>query len=273
MIRINWKHVAVALAVLPFAAVLFAWIGFFNVGASTGHWKITDWFLHFAMRSAVRTYALAVDEPERLPVEAIKPAAGHFARGCAICHGAPGEPRSPAAMNMLPRPPDLSYSVGEWQDAELFRIVKHGVRFTGMPAWPTQNRDDEVWAMVAFLRRLPDLEAGAYRQLAYGEAGAPELHATSFGEAVAECGRCHGEDGAGGGQATPLIAGQSEAYLAASMKAFAEGRRASGFMALPAAAVDQADIDALAEHFAELPAAWQEGGEVAPGKAWRAANG
>ena len=107
MIRINWKHVAVALAVLPFAAVLFAWIGFFNVGASTGHWKITDWFLHFAMRSAVRTYALAVDEPERLPVEAIKPAAGHFARGCAICHGAPGEPRSPAAMNMLPRPPDL----------------------------------------------------------------------------------------------------------------------------------------------------------------------
>ena len=58
-------------AVLPFAAVLFAWIGFFNVGASTGHWTITDWFLHFAMRSAVRTYALAVDEPDRLPVDAI----------------------------------------------------------------------------------------------------------------------------------------------------------------------------------------------------------
>ena len=137
MIRINWKHVAVALAVLPVAAVLFAWIGFFNVGASTGHWKVTDWFLHFAMRSAVRTYALAVDEPERLPVEAIKPAAGHFARGCAICHGAPGEPRSPATLKMLPLPPDLASVADEWEDAELFRIVKHGVRFTGMPAWPT----------------------------------------------------------------------------------------------------------------------------------------
>ncbi len=261
MIRINWKHAAVALAVLPFAALLFAWIGFFNVGASTGHWKITDWFLHFAMRSAVRTYALAVNEPERLPVEAIKPAAGHFARGCAICHGAPGEPRSPAAMNMLPRPPDLSYSVGEWQDAELFRIVKHGVRFTGMPAWPTQNRDDEVWAMVAFLRALPDLDVGSYRELAYGNAGAPELHTTSFGGAVAECGRCHGADGAGGGPATPLIAGQSEAYLAASMEAFAEGRRASGFMALPAAAVDAAEIDALAAHFAALPPQRHDAGQ------------
>ena len=116
--------------------------------------------------------------------------------------------------------------------------------------------------MVAFLRALPDLEAGAYRQLAYGDAGAPELHTTSFGGAVAECGRCHGADGAGGGPATPLIAGQSEAYLAASMKAFAEGRRASGFMALPAAAVDQAEIDALADHFAELPPRGRTGPEV-----------
>ena len=89
-------------------SVLFVtWIGFFNVGASTGHWKITEWFLHFAMRSAVRTYALAVEVPDELPRHAIQPAAAHFARGCAICHGAPGEPRSPAVHLMLPHPPDL----------------------------------------------------------------------------------------------------------------------------------------------------------------------
>jgi mono/diheme cytochrome c family protein len=55
---------------------------------------------------------------------------------------------------MLPQPPDLADVVGEWNNAQLFRIVKHGVRFTGMPAWPMQDRDDEVWAMVAFLREL-----------------------------------------------------------------------------------------------------------------------
>ena len=38
-----------------------------------------------------------------------------------------------------------------------------------MPAWPTQQRDDEVWAMVAFLRTLPDLQAEDYRRLVHGE--------------------------------------------------------------------------------------------------------
>ena len=188
MIRFHWKHIAIALAILPVAAVFVAWIGFFNIGASTGHWKITEWFLHFAMRSAVRTYSLAVEVPERLPIEGIQPAAGHFERGCAICHGAPGVPQSPAVLRMLPRPPDLAPGIGAWTDAELFRIVKYGVRFTGMPAWPTQERDDEVWAMVAFLRALPQMDAPTYRELAIGgegavpeEPGAPEAPATTAG--------------------------------------------------------------------------------------------
>ena len=264
MIRINWKHVAVTLAVLPLAAVLFAWIGFFNVGASTGHWKITDWFLHFAMRSAVRTYALAVDEPERLPAEAIKPAAGHFARGCAICHGAPGEPRSPATLKMLPLPPDLASVAGEWEDAELFRIVKHGVRFTGMPAWPTQNRDDEVWAMVAFLRALPDMDAATYRELAYGPAGTAVLHASTFDNALAECSRCHGADAKGGGPTTPVLAGQSAAYLEASLAAFAEGHRSSGIMTIPSRAVDPSLIGPLATHLSEMPWSRPEEQDASP---------
>lgn len=144
--HINWKHLAISLGLLPVAVLLATWIGFFNVGASSGHWKVTEWFLHFAMRSAVRTYALAVEAPDELPRHAIQPAAGHFARGCAVCPGAPGEPRSPAVDLMLPQPPDLSGQVGEWTDAQLFRIVKHGIRFTGMPAWPTQQRDDGRWS-------------------------------------------------------------------------------------------------------------------------------
>ena len=111
------------------------------------------------MRSAIRTYALAVDAPDALPKDALIPAAGHYAEGCAFCHGAPGVPRNPAVLAMLPVPPDLSATVDEWTDAQLFRIVKHGIRFTGMPAWPTQARDDEVWMMVAFLRALPELDS------------------------------------------------------------------------------------------------------------------
>jgi cytochrome c553 len=250
--HINWKHAAVFLAVLPFALLFVAWIGFFNVGASSGHWKITEWFLHFAMRSAVRTYALTVDVPEQLPRGAVQPAAGHYARGCAMCHGAPGEPRTTAVRRMLPQPPDLAQTVGQWTDAQLFRIVKHGIRFTGMPAWPAQERDDEIWAMVAFLRELPSMDADKYRELAYG-ASMPPFRPVGLDETLKDCARCHGDGGEGAGSFVPVIAGQSEAYLLESLRAYAQGKRPSGIMGLVVTGTDADEFAALARHFASLP--------------------
>jgi cytochrome c553 len=261
--HVNWKHVAVFLAVLPFAVLFVAWIGFFNVGASTGHWRITEWFLNFAMRSAVRTYALNVDVPQELPRRAVQPAAGHYARGCATCHGAPGEARSAAVHRMLPQPPDLSHTVGQWTDAQLFRIVKHGIRFTGMPAWPAQERDDEVWAMVAFLRELPSMSAGKYRELAYGE-HMPPLRSMGLEETLKDCARCHGDGGEGRSTFVPVIAGQREAYLLESLRAYARAARPSGIMGVVAAGTAAEDFAALARHFASLPSPrpWGEGGDV-----------
>jgi cytochrome c553 len=259
--HVSWKHLAIALAVLPIIALFTAWIGFFNVGASTGHWKVTEWFLGLAMRSAIRTYALGVEVPDELPRQAIQPAAAHFARGCAICHGAPGEARSPAMLKMLPQPPDLSASVGDWTDAQLYRIVKHGIRFTGMPAWPAQTRDDEVWAMVAFLRELPGMPPETYRHLAYGDA-APVLRATGIATTIAECTRCHGDDGSGRSPITPIIAGQKEAYLVATLHAYLAGDRPSGIMSLPVTAMVPADIPAVAQYYATLSAAGGEAGDT-----------
>ncbi len=250
--RVNRWHFLAGIVAIPAAALLAAWIGFFNVGASSGHWKITDWFLHFAMRSAVRTYALAVEPPPPFSEAMPQPAAGHFAQGCALCHGAPGEERSPAVLQMLPQPPDLAQKVGEWTDAELFRIVKHGVRFTGMPAWPSQERDDEVWAMVAFLRRLPELDAAGYRELAFGDGGLAAGD-RSFEAALGDCVRCHGRDGMGRSPLTPIIAGQNEAYLVESLRAYAAHERPGGFMSVPAVAADPALWPRLARHFAAQP--------------------
>ncbi len=256
MITIGWRHILIAVVGVPVAVLLAAWIGFFNVGASTGHWKITEWFLHFAMRAAVRTYSIGIEAPPLDDPAMLPPAAAHFAQGCAICHGAPGQPRSPVAMSMLPRPPDLSGVVDDWRDEELFRIVKHGVRFTGMPAWPSQGRDDEVWAMVAFLRKLPGLDARSYRALAFGEAGNSGTgRPGDFEAALAVCARCHGFDGAGRSERVPIIAGQREAYMAESLKAFAEEWRASGIMELAAVEADRALWRDLARHYALQAAA------------------
>jgi ABC-type Zn2+ transport system substrate-binding protein/surface adhesin len=36
---------------------------------------------------------------------------------------------------------------------------------TGMPAWGPTHSDDQLWALVALVERLPDLSEGAFRQL------------------------------------------------------------------------------------------------------------
>src|SRR5690606_21959964 len=69
-------------------------------------------------------------------------------------------------------PPNLPAAVGRWSAAELFYIVKHGIKFTGMPAFPSLEREDEVWAVVAFLLEMPDMRASEYARMVYGDAEA-----------------------------------------------------------------------------------------------------
>jgi hypothetical protein len=115
--------------------LLVGWSGLVNIGASSGHWEITNLVLHWAMQNSVRTAALSVEEPPNLDDPAlVRRAAGHFETSCAFCHGSPARGGRALAYNMTPPPPLLTNSAHEWSAAELFIIVKHGVKFSGMPA-------------------------------------------------------------------------------------------------------------------------------------------
>ena len=147
---------------------LFVWSGIYTVAASRGHWAVTEWLLTFVMRNSVKTHALGIEVPPLDNADLVTLGAAHFHSGCAYCHGAPGTPISPIARAMLPPPPDLATNMRPWRDRELFWIINNGIKYTGMPAWSVQQRDDEVWALAAFLRRLPTPRRGAYRELALG---------------------------------------------------------------------------------------------------------
>jgi cytochrome c553 len=141
--------------------------------------------------------------------------------------------------------------------------VKHGIKFTGMPAWPAQQRDDEVWAMVSFLRTLPSLNDEAYRRLVHGaaEPGSdaaplPDLFGPQTVPRSIEvnCGRCHGTNGLGRTEpAFPRLAGQQSDYLSLSLQAYALGERHSGIMEPIAAALSGDEIRELSEYYSQLP--------------------
>jgi cytochrome c553 len=164
---------------------------------------------------------------------------------------------------MTPTPPALTERVARWAPEELFTIVKHGIKFTGMPAWPVQEREDEIWAMVAFLRRMPALDAAAYRRLVFGEQGAtvarsvlPRLDGQPLPPAAVRdvCGRCHGVSGTGRGSgAFPSLAGQRAPYLDGSLRAFRDKQRFSGIMGEIATGLSDETIHEIAVYFEGLP--------------------
>jgi cytochrome c553 len=244
---------------LLFAGLGFAWLGVYNVGASRGHWFVTDWLLRFVMYNSVVTHSLAVETPPLDGHDLIRLGAAHFHTECAYCHGAPGSPIGPVATRMLPPPPDLSTLANQWKDRELFWIVKHGIKYTGMPAWVSLQRDDEVWAVIAFLKRLPTLDVASYRDLAMGdvtvvpEGGRALALGKSSEDAITACARCHGADERGPrSNLVPVLHGQPVEFLTDALQAFAKGWRESGIMQPIAAELAPDAMQRVATYYAQL---------------------
>lgn len=254
----TWAGLTVVMLVL--GALTISWSGLYNVAVTSGHWPITRWFLEFSLRNSVETQSLLISAPSLHDTSLIRLGAGHYAGGCAPCHGAPGQPRNPITRNMLPAPPTLSEAVPSWEARELFWIVKNGLKYSGMPSWVAPQREDEVWAVVAFLRALPGLGIEEYRKLALGNVEAGELTAVEISRvgsgmnALTACARCHG--GAGSHPTSPLVpilAGQKPEYLARALHNYATGTRPSGIMQPVAAELDEGEITRLAAYYASLP--------------------
>lgn len=228
--------IAIAAAAVPLLGLLVAASGVIPIDASSGHWAVTQWFLQLSKRRSVSLHAPASLAPEASWM-ALK-GAGHYHVACLPCHGPERSVFRGVAGAMSAPPPDLRTRVRELEDEELFHVVRHGLKFTGMPAWPAPERDDEVRAMVAFLRRLPALGPAEYRAMVHGDTARELAAAPSAPASLGLCARCHGVDGLGRGDAAfPRLAGQTPEYLTNALRAYARGDRRSGIMQPVAAAL------------------------------------
>ncbi|MEG3091741.1 c-type cytochrome [Sphingomonas sp. PB1R3] len=243
-IRITWKRVLATLIGLAALGMAVAWSGVISLAASSGHWAITDWFLHWAMRNSVRTHAALTAPNDPADATGLVSAAGHFSNSCAVCHGAPGHKPAPVMQAATPPAPDLAINAREWTDKQLFWILQHGVKYTGMPAWAVQDRKDEVRRMVAFVRRLPGMTPAQYEALV--AKASPTVDPDN-------CTGCHGTDGRGRGSPDiPILGGQSPEYLLAALKGYANGTRSSAVMQQVAMRMEPAAMEAAARRFAAM---------------------
>jgi mono/diheme cytochrome c family protein len=98
--------------------------------------------------------------PVQPTAEVMDEALAHFADHCASCHGNDGSGDTELGRSFYPPAPDMRGPETQGlTDGELFSIIEHGIRMTGMPAWGTGTPEGEhqSWALVHFIRRLPSL--------------------------------------------------------------------------------------------------------------------
>jgi cytochrome c553 len=259
--RHPWMTAAAVALFLGTGAALVVVSGVVPVRASSGHWPVTAWLLDFAKLQSVRTYSRGIDPPNLDDEALVLRGAAHYAIGCEPCHGGPDRPVPPGMTAMTPPPPELTGErLTRWTSPQLFSIVKHGIKLTGMPAWPVQQRDDEVWAVVAFLTRLRRMGSAEYRHLVGGAIGgdaitpvATEGRAEPPATVAAICSRCHGLDGTGRDGAFPSLAGQRAPYLEAALRAFAGRSRLSATMSEIAARLNEGEMRDIAAFYEQLP--------------------
>jgi plastocyanin len=86
---------------------------------------------------------------------------GLFRSHCAMCHGEDGMAANSIGPRMYPPVPDLSSEgIQRFSDGALFAIVRHGVSWTGMPAFGRVLSEADTWKLVAFVRKTPSLKSG-----------------------------------------------------------------------------------------------------------------
>jgi mono/diheme cytochrome c family protein len=151
-----------ALISVVIAAVIFA--AAYDVSASAPETAAESKILHAVMKNSVSARAGA-HEREAWSDEELRKGFKGYDEMCIICHSAPGKERRPISKGMRPQPPNLAEASKQWTTAQLFWIIKNGVKMTGMPAFGPTHSDEEIWNLVGFVRILPEISADKFRAM------------------------------------------------------------------------------------------------------------
>ena len=155
--------VLTTLAALGVVCILFIYSGFYNMGADAHHWTLTSQVIGTLRDRSIATHSQDIQPPALGDSNQVLKGAGQYAAMCVGCHLAPGMKDSELRPGLYPTPPNLSQTHIDAKEA--FWIIKHGIKMSAMPAWGSSHDDATIWSLVAFLQKLPALNASQYKAI------------------------------------------------------------------------------------------------------------
>ncbi|MFC6381448.1 MULTISPECIES: c-type cytochrome [Psychrobacter] len=144
--------------------------GVVNVGADQEHSPMMFSFLETARNRSIENASKDIVVPDLEKVD-ISSGGADYKDMCAGCHLSPGVAQTDFSESLYPKPPNFTKAdiVKRYQTEDGakqgFWAIKHGIMASGMPAWGASHDDDRMWAMVAFIRSLPELDEAQYTML------------------------------------------------------------------------------------------------------------
>jgi mono/diheme cytochrome c family protein len=152
----------VLLALSLCGAAAFVYSGLYDISATDQHLAPTYYAIKKTMERSVARRAARIEVPSLGTPAQLERGLTLYRAHCVQCHGAPGVAPEPFALGLTPLPTPLARSGLDRTPAELFWVMKHGIKMTAMPAWEYRMPDEDIWAVVAFVKRLPKLSVPDY---------------------------------------------------------------------------------------------------------------
>jgi mono/diheme cytochrome c family protein len=156
--------VLVVLVAIGAGALIVIYSGAYNVGMNNHDNALINWVLDTAMTRSVLRHARGISVPPP-PDSTLSDLGFREYKGCTGCHGAPGVPPGPMARGLWPEAPDLAKTADDWTPAQLYWIIKNGLKFSSMPAWGPTRDDQRLWTLTAFVQELPRISASEYKTM------------------------------------------------------------------------------------------------------------
>lgn len=156
------------IAVAGAIGLYVVYTGAYNIAATEEHASFTRWAFDTTFHNSIERRAADIAAPADLAPSAVAAGAAEYKSMCQHCHAGPGVERSDWASGMRPRPPHLTEAATHWEVEEVFWLVKHGAKMTGMPAFGPSHDDRTLWSIAAFVKQLPAMTPQEYAALGGG---------------------------------------------------------------------------------------------------------
>ncbi|MBL4941281.1 MAG: cytochrome c [Colwellia sp.] len=151
--------------------------GIVNVAADEPHSDLVYWLLEETRENSIAKASRNIVVPDLSDPELLLTGGTDYEFMCSTCHLKPGQKESDMSLGLYPAPPNLALTHEDHgheehgdDDADQtarknFWVIKHGIKASGMPAWGITHDDQRIWAMVAFMKQLPNLTPEQYQVL------------------------------------------------------------------------------------------------------------